>query len=831
MTSETVPSTPTRGLTDEQVLAQRRLDGPNRLPEAQPRSLWRIAWSAFTQPMFLLLLATATVYALLGDLADAAALLLSVMAVGALSIYQEHRTERVLRALKDLSSPRCTVVRNGVAVRIGSQELVRGDRLVVDEGDRLAADARLVESSGLQVDEALLTGESVPVPKRAGGAEEAAQLHAGSLVVQGDGVAIVTATGARTALGRIGGSLQRLQPRPSRLQQELKRLVQAVAVLALLTCVIATAVYAVREGSWTAGLLVGLTLAMSLIPEEFAVVWTVMLALGAWRLAQRQVLTRQPQAIEALGTVTVLCVDKTGTLTHNRMTLVRLHDGECERAPGESEGSARLLQAAALASLPNGIEPMDKAIFAALGRDGAEPGGWVAGPRQGVRDGRPYVSHWWRDGDGRARVLVKGAPEVVIGRCADEARRREALLAEAERWSAQGLRVLAVAEGACDPVPADGGLPPNAALRAQGLLGFMDPLREEVPAAVEQCRQAGVRVIMITGDSAVTARAIAERAGLLPAEGGPVLTGAQLAALTDLQLQQALREVRVFARVDPAQKLRIVQALQQLGEVVAMTGDGVNDAPALRAADIGVAMGQRGTDVAREAAALVLLDDNFASLVQAVRGGRRIFINLRKALGYLFAVHVPIVGVSLMPVVLGGPVLLLPLHVVLLELIIDPACSLVFEAEPEPDDCMRVPPRPAQSRLFSVADAARALAVGGTALVGVALLQWLLRSMEASTDMLRLASLGGIVAGNLLMLMWFRGLRPDHDHTNPAFNALLVGIALVWLILLAVPGAGPLFGLPAEVPAAWLLVPAALGAWGLLRRPLGTHWLRRPRWR
>jgi len=813
MTTEPFFDPGPQGLGDAQVRAQRLRDGPNRLPQAKPRSLWRIGWSALTQPMFLLLLATAAVYALLGELSDAGVLLLSVLGVGGLSVYQERRTERVLHALKDLSSPRCTVIRDGRAVRVGSQELVRGDRLVVDEGDRLAADAWLVESSGLQVDESQLTGESVPVPKRAAApTEPEAQLQAGSLVVQGDGVAVVTATGVHTALGRIGGSLQRLQSRPSRLQQELKRLVQAVAVLALLTCVLAAAVYTVREGSWTAGLLVGLTLAMSLIPEEFAVVWTVMLALGAWRLAKLQVLTRQPQAIEALGTVSVLCVDKTGTLTHNRMTLVSLFDGASAGAPGETCPDA-LLKAGALASVPNGIEPMDRAIFGALA--GAEAGspGWTPGPRLGVRDGRPYVSHWWRDGQGLAQLRVKGAPEAVLAQCPGDAARRDALGAEAERWSAQGLRVLAVAGAEAAAAPADGGVPPGLPLQALGLLGFMDPLREEVPAAVQQCREAGVRVIMITGDSPVTARAIARQAGLLPADEAPVLTGAQLAALSDFELQQALPRVSVFARVDPAQKLRIVQALQQRGNVVAMTGDGVNDAPALRAADIGVAMGQRGTDVAREAAALVLLDDNFASLVHAVRAGRRIFVNLRKALGYLFAVHVPIVGVSLIPVLMGGPVLLLPLHVVLLELIIDPACSLVFEAEAEPDDCMRVPPRPADATLFSLGDAARALAVGSTAFAGVALLQWLSRRVGAPTEMLRLASLGGIVAANLLMLLWFRGLRPDHDHTNPAFNALMLGIAAVWLVVLAVPGVGALLGLPQDVPMVWLGGPLVLALW------------------
>lgn len=811
------------GLGDAQVRAQRARDGPNRLPSAPRRSLAALALAALGQPMFLLLLATASVYALLGSLGDAAVLGLSVIAVAGLSVYQEQRTERVLHALKDLSSPRCTVVRNGQARRVASDELVRGDRLVVEAGDRLAADARLVEAHGLQLDESLLTGESAPVAKACGADDGAATLHAGSLVVQGDGVAVVTATGAATALGRIGGSLRGLVQRPSRLQQELKRLVQRVAVLALVTCVLAATLYAWRDGSWTGGLLVGLTLAMSLIPEEFAVVWTVMLALGAWRLARVQVLTRQPQAIEALGTVTVLCVDKTGTLTHNRMTLVALADAlHAVRLDGSPPAASDepawqpLLRAASRASLPHGVEPMDRAVFAALPPATPADGGWQPGPRQGVGDGRPFVSHWWQvPGRGGATVLVKGAPEVVLARApaADAA----PLLRTAEAWSAEGLRVLAVAEAEAAAAPADGGLPPGLVLRPCGLLGFMDPLRAEVPAAIAECRAAGVRVVMITGDSPVTARAIARHAGLVDGPLLPVHTGAEVAALDAAQLREVVRDAAVFARVDPAQKLRIVQALQARGEVVAMTGDGVNDAPALRAADIGVAMGRRGTDVAREAAALVLLDDHFASLVDAVRAGRRIFTNLQKALGYLFAVHVPIVGVSLIPVVLGGPVLLLPVHVVLLELIIDPACSLVFEAEPAPDDTMRRPPRPPGRTLFSFGAAGRALGVGGAVFAVVAVLQAWGHAAGWATPELRLASLLSIVAGNLAMLVVFRGLRDDHDHTNAAFHALLAGIGGVGVLLFGVPGAAPLLGLPDGLSPAWALAPAALALWALLR--------------
>ncbi|MGJ7520516.1 cation-translocating P-type ATPase [Variovorax sp. LT1P1] len=823
------------GWTDAQAAERLRLDGPNVLPAVGRRGLLRIAWGAFTQPMFLLLLVTAGVYALLGSLGDAALLLASVVLVGALSIYQEQRAERALQALKALSSPRCTVVRGGQLVRIASQDLVRGDRMLVGEGDRLAADARLLQAHGVEVDESQLTGESVPVAKREageGGEGADTRLHAGSLVVQGDGVASVMATGAHTALGRIGGSLARIAVRPSRLQSELQRLVRRVAVLAFVTCIGAALVFALRDGSWTAGLLVGLTLAMSLIPEEFAVVWSVMLALGAWRLARERVLTRQPQAIEALGATTVLCVDKTGTLTRNDMTLVALDDGASSYAAGVGAPVDPrfhpLLRRAMQASIPGGIEPMDRAIFR-VGEATVpnEDRAAVAGVRRGVRAGQPYVVHWWQEppcaagGSPVSRAVVKGAPEAVLGLCGDAAEVLQRAADVARRWSADGLRVLAVASAPAAAPGEEATLPPGLRLAFVGLLGFLDPVRAEVPAAIDECRGAGVRVVMITGDSAATAMAIARQAGLTDAGSVSVLSGAEVAALDDVQLQARVGRVQVFARVDPAQKLRIVHALQRRGEVVAMTGDGVNDAPALRAADIGVAMGGRGTDVAREAASLVLLDDNFASLVAAVRAGRRIFVNLRKALGYLFAVHVPIVGVALIPVVLGGPPLLLPLHVVLLELLIDPACSLVFEAEPAPEDLMRVPPRPSDETLFSTRAVLGALGLGALALVFVASVQALCHAFDASAASLRLASLVSIVVGNLALLRWFRGGVARHHRVNRAFHALLLGVCVVALAVLAAPAVAAAFGLPSlPGPWPWLpVLPAAWAAWRLAAAP------------
>lgn len=809
-------SSSTGGLSTSEARSRLARDGPNRLPPPEHKSLFGMVKSVAMQPMILLLLAATLLYALLGSVGDSVVLSLSILAVAGISVYQELRTQRVMEALRDLASPRSTVVRDGVVHRISSHELVEGDRLIVQEGDRLACDATLLESHSMRVDESLLTGESMPVDKDTGDAQAAA-LHAGTLVVQGDGVATVTATGVRTALGRIGGSMAGLAPRSSRLHEELTRLVRAVAVLALLTCLIAATVFAWRDGSWTAGLLVGLTLAMAIVPEEFAVVWTVMLALGAWRLAQAKVLTRQPQAIEALGTTTVLCVDKTGTLTCNRMEIVALHDGDAgmerhgaDAVPARYES---MLRVAALASIRDGLEPMDKAIFRLLAEEDTFDAGAVLQRREGVLPGRPFVLQSWNfEHLGRSVVAIKGAPEAVLARCDASSQRVERLAEQSRRWAERGLRVIAVAQTTCP----DGQLPPDKGYEALGLLAFQDPLRDDVPAALDECRRAGVRVVMITGDSPVTALAIARDAGLVAVGDDGVLTGAELDALTDPALELAIARVAVFARVTPAQKLRIVQALQRRGEVVAMTGDGVNDGPALRAADIGVAMGERGTDVAREAASLVLLDDRFGSLVDAVRAGRRIFVNLQKAMGYLFAVHVPIVGLSLLPL-FGGPVLLLPIHVVLLELIIDPACSLVFEAEPLPEDGMRRPPRSADTPLFDRAAVLRALAVGGAALLVVALVQWAAQGLGWSDDALRLAGLSTIVCANIAMLQWFRGGLRHAGHGNRAFHALLLGVCAVSLAVLLVDPLSQAFGLPSDLRPAWILVllglPTAWAAW------------------
>jgi P-type Ca2+ transporter type 2C len=831
---------PEAGLTEIEAKLRLARDGPNRLPSPLRRPVWRAILNVLRQPMVLMLLACGLLYALLGSAFDSAVLGLSVLAVATLTVWQEQRTQRVLEALHDLSSPRSSVLRDGVVRRIASTELVEGDHLIVQEGDRMACDAELLRAHSIKVDESLLTGESMAVDKASDGDDSARRLSAGTLVVQGDGAARVVATGVRTALGRIGGTLAGITQRPSRLQQELQDLVRKVALVALLVCLLASVLFALRDGSWTQGLLVGLTLAMAIVPEEFAVVWTVMLALGAWRLARDQVLTRQPQAIEALGATTVLCVDKTGTLTSNRMSLAAVHDGSegvrldapppsppltATRPPAESATAPTtalqaVVDAAALACVAEGIEPMDRATLLLAAPGAGAPVGWRLIGRSGVQPGRPFVQHRWQPVASPALTVLKGAPEAVLGRC-NASPRRDALRAQAERWAAEGLRVIAVARGpdADDPV----------GLEAVGLLGFADPLRPDVPAAIAACRAAGVRIVMITGDAPATARAIARQAGLVTAGTElQLLNGSELDAMAEPVFEHAVRNTQVFARVTPTHKLRIVQALQHAGDVVAMTGDGVNDGPALRAADIGVAMGARGTDVAREAAAIVLLDDRFGALVGAVQAGRRIFVNLQHALGYLLAVHVPIVGLSLLPL-LGGPVLLLPIHVVLLELIIDPACSLVFEAEPARPDAMRQPPRHAATRLISARAAARALALGGVALLPVIGVQAYGRAAGWTDETLRMLAMGAIVAGNLMLLQVFRAGLTRVGPANADFLRLLAGVGLTTLAVLALAPLRGVLGFPAvlQAPLTTALVALLTLALGLrllhLRRAAGTR--------
>jgi len=772
------PNSIAAGLSAAEAALRLAAEGPNSLPSADRRSGAAIVLGVLREPMFLLLVAAAGVYLLIGDLREALVLAASIVVVMAITVLQERKAERALEALRDLSSPRALVVRDGAARRIAGAEVVRGDLLLLAEGDRVPADARLVAANELTLNESLLTGESLPVEKREG------LVFSGTLVVKGQGRAEVAATGARTELGRIGASLAKLPSEKTRLERETARIVRIVAAFAVALSVLLGAYYVLARGEWLAGTLAGLTLAMAILPEEFPVVLTVFLALGAWRISRHGVLTRRMPAIETLGSATVLCVDKTGTLTENRMAVADLI----------GEDSGRISGAAALACEVEPFDPMERAILAAaspqfaamrrewsLERDYPMSGEFLA------------VCHAWRSPAGGRRIAIKGAAETVLPLCAMDpaAHGAQELVAQA---AARGLRLLAVAEADWT----DARLPDHPSafrFRWLGYVALADPLRAEVPAAVALCRRAGIRVVMITGDYPGTALAIAAQAGIDTAGG--VLTGSQIEELDDAALAEAVRRVRVFARILPQQKLRLVQAFKAAGEIVAMTGDGVNDAPALKAAHIGVAMGRRGTDVARESAALVLLEDDFGSIVATVRLGRRIYENIRNAMRYLIAVHVPTAGMSFLPLVFGWPVMFFPVHIVFLEFIIDPACSIVFEAEQAEEGAMDRPPRPPAEPLFSARMLAGSLGLGLSMLVAVGLAYaWAAGSGRGETEV-RALGFAAVVFGNLALILATRSRERTILATLARPNAALwwiVGGTLAALAgVLYVPAAADLF--------------------------------------
>ena len=832
------------GLSSAEALRRLSLHGPNELPGARQGNLLRMLRGIVLEPMFLLLLACGATYMALGDLHEALMLLAFVFVIMAISFLQQRRAERSLAALRDISSPRALVMRDGAAVRIAGRDVVPGDIVLLAEGDRVPADLRLLASSNLTVDESMLTGESVPVQKHAAAAGRAAGADAvacaGTLVTQGTGRGEATATGSGSALGRIGAALASVEEDTTPVQKETRQLVNAVAAAGLALAAVLAVAYGALRQDWLGGLLTGITFAMAIVPEELPVVLTLFLGLGAWRLARAQVLTRNIPAVELLGATTVLCVDKTGTLTMNRMRVRALwsEQAELDLPPAAAAGAAvpealhPVLEYAVLASHRQAFDPMEAAIVAAGRQWLADTehlhGDWTLVDDYPLQREMLAMSRVWQSPDLRHRVIAaKGAPEAIIDLCHLDPAPAAAIFQAASRMAAGGLRVLGVAQA----VFSGQALPGNQhafAFRFVGLIALEDPVRPDVPAAIAECRAAGIRVVMITGDHPNTALSIARQAGL--AVDGGVLTGAGLDACDEAALRSRMAGTSVFCRVQPEQKLRLVQAFRAMGEIVAMTGDGINDAPALKAAHIGVAMGARGTDVAREAADLVLLDDDFSSLLTAVRYGRRVTANLRKAFVFLVAVHTPIVGLAVAPLLAGWPMLLMPVHILFLQLIIDPSCSLVFEAEPLEAAAMRARPRRPEARLFDAAMLARGLRQGAGVLLVLLGVFTAVRHLAGSDEVARAVMFSVMVLSNLGLIQVNRrstSRLTGGGTANPYFAWMSLATLLLLLLVLLVPAVRSVFAfsMPSWDMALLGLAAAALTvAW--------CHWAgRQPRQR
>jgi len=795
------------GLTSAEAASRLAAEGPNALPSAERHGTLALILGVLREPMFLLLAAATGIYLVLGDVHEALVLGASLAAVIAITVAQERKAERALEALRDLSSPRALVIRGGVEKRIAGREVVPGDLVLLHEGDRVPADGVLIECNEFSADESLLTGESLPVSKQPAGPEVSGManpggegqpfVYSGALVVQGYGKACILATGAQTQIGRIGKALERLEVQDTPLQIQTARVVRVFAAIGLLLCFAVVVLYGMLRNDWLAGLLAGITLAMAVLPEEFPVVLTVFLALGAWRISQKKVLTRRMPAIETLGSATVLCVDKTGTLTENRMAVAEFavaghhHDAARGALPASMRPVAHY---AALACERNPFDPMERAIVGYAEKHDAETvrmrSHWRLVKEYDLTRDLLVVTHCWqRPEGGEFVVAAKGAPEAIAKLCKADAAQQTSVLEQTAQIASRGRRVLGVAEARFHggEFPA---YPTGFTFKFLGLIALADPVRATVPQAVRECYDAGIRVVMITGDYPGTAQSIADEIGLK--SPGGVVTGAQLELMGAAQLRARVAEVSIFARVVPEQKLALVEALKANGEIVAMTGDGVNDAPALRAAHIGVAMGGRGTDVAREAASLVLLEDDFKSIVETVRLGRRIYDNIRHAMSYLIAVHVPTAGMALLPLLLGWPLVFAPVHIVFLEFVIDPACSIAFEAEPAHPATMRRPPRDPKEPLLGTRLLWYSFLQGVAVLIAVAVLYFLVLDHGFMEERARAMAFTALVLGNAALIL------SNRSRTRSIFTTLhMPNRALWWVVGGAIGGLAAALYLPA----------------------------------
>ena len=813
-----------QGLTEGEARARLMADGPNELPRAGTRTAFTIVSEVLREPMLALLLGGGIVYLLLGNRVEALILLAFASFSIILTVIQETRTEHVLEALRDLSAPRALVIRDGVHARIAGRDVVTGDVLLLAAGDRVAADALLIDAQALHMDESLLTGESMPVRKTIGkekvthrpGGDDQPYVYAGSLVTSGTGIAHTIATGPRSEIGKIGQSIATLDPEAPRLRAETNRIVKLCAIGGSSIALLVVALYGFLRGDWLQAVLAGIATGMAMLPEEFPVVLTIFMAMGAWRIGRARVLTRRAAAIETLGAATILCTDKTGTLTENRMKVVAvwLADGQAiDLGPDLPipQAGLNLLETATLASAALPSDPMEIAIHAAFPMDKNSKGPVHGYP---LNPDLLAMSNIWQAAEGeRFHIAAKGAPEAIAKLCRLQPEEIAALAQAVDAMAARGIRVLGVAtaEAQDDNWEASQS---DYLYSLVGLIGLADPIRKGVPDAVADCRSAGIKVVMITGDYATTASTIAAQAGI---DEGAILTGPELDAMDANTLQDCLASITIFARIMPEQKLRIVEAYKAAGEIVAMTGDGVNDAPSLKAAHIGISMGKRGTDVAREASAVVLLDDDFDAIVQAIRLGRRIYDNIRKAMAFIFAVHVPLAGFALLPLVIGMPMLFGPIHIALIEMIIDPVCALVFEAEEAEDDIMKRAPRPPEQRLFTMSMIGWSVLQGGLAFALLTLIYltatWMHLAEPNVRELVFLSLIVAIMALILANRSFDTSLRHAFTRRNVMLRYVLAAVLVVFALALLVSPFRKLlmFGTPD-----WSYPGIAMSAGGLL---------------
>lgn len=775
------------GLTLSEVHDRQQQYGKNELTSQKKQNFFFKLLHILGEPMFLLLIIAAVIYFILGEPRDGAVMLVFVIGMISIDVIQEWKTDKTLNALRDLSAPHIRVIRDGQEQQIASADLVPGDLMLIQEGVKIPADGTVLACADLCVDESSLTGEAEGVWKIP--TEKAVETkdywrkdycYAGTLVTQGTATVQVARIGAQTEYGKIGTGVAAAPQEDTPLQKQTAKLVKTCAVIAgfLFVFVGVFTWFNIPDHKFMARLiesiLSGVTLAMAMIPEEFPVILTVFLSMGAWRLAKKNSLVRKLPSVETLGAVSVLCVDKTGTITMNRMTVQEIW---------ANEGSEHdLIETMGLGCETDAYDPMEKAMLSfcdahGISRESLFGNEFIS--EYAFTNELKMMGHVWRK-DGKIVIAAKGSPERILTICDMTDEKRLAAEEQIKRLSSEGLRVIAVATGYPENDQAIPASISECHLTLLGLIGLADPPRESVKEDIAVCCKAGIRVVMITGDNGITASAIARKIGIPGSDH--IITGDMLEQMSDDELQKAVRDVSIFSRVIPEHKMRIVKAFQENGEIVAMTGDGVNDAPALKYADIGIAMGKRGSEVSREAADLILMDDNFTTIVETVHDGRRIYDNIRKAVGYVFTIHIPIAFASLLAPLLGiapSALLLLPLHVVLLEVLIDPTCSIVLERQPAERDVMDRKPRDPKEKLLTAG------LLGKSILQGIVVFAasfgayyWKLDGNPENASVARAMGLSIIMLANLFLVQVGSS---DRDFVFESMKRL-AGDKVMWLV-------------------------------------------------
>ncbi len=802
-----------QGLSTAEIVHQQKKSGKNVLFVKKRKGFFDYILHIFQEPMLLLLLATAIIYFVIGKAWDGVLMIVGVLVMISIDLYQEAKTDKALEALKELSTPKITVIREGRLQTINNEELVVGDTLVIREGERIAGDGQIKESSSLSVDESMLTGESGAIYK-------SDKVFAGTLVLSGQAVIKVTAIGVNTQYGNIGKSLAEIQEPPTPLQKKTGKLVKIFGIIGFCACLALFLINYAHTQQLIDSLLKGLTLAISVIPEELPVVLTVFSALGAYRLTQKNALIRRINAIETLGSITTLCTDKTGTLTMNRMELQTLFIGHdlvnVKQIDRNNPEHIAALSIAALACQPEPFDPADLSIFAVAKKFGLDAdklhGKYKLLREYGFDQHLRAMGHAWSL-DGKALLAIKGSAEQIIDHCLLEEKMRRTLLDSIEQLSSRGLRVLAVAQKKL----AENRLPKSLAdikdLEFVSLIAFHDPPKEGARQAVLACQRAGITVRMITGDHPQTALHIAEAVGIK--HNGRVINGSEIESLPEDELIKRIKGIYVFSRIIPDQKLKIVHALQRMGEIVAMIGDGVNDAPSLKEANVGIAMGRQGTNVAREAADMVLMDDQLNTVVNTIHDGRRIYDNIQKAVSYVFGIHVYIILIALAIPLMNLPALLLPIHIIILELIIDPTCALVFEAMPAEPDIMRRKPRDPQRPLISTNHFLRVFLRGLSVFVLAAGAYIISLKLGYSNEVARTMGFSTILWSNLFQVIGsVSKTKPTLFSLDFLKNKTFIGVYAIMMVafvgLVYLPKINAHLGLTA-IPIHYFLLAALLG--------------------